>query len=46
MKDKITITLDAEVLQYLQEKAESDSRSISSLVNKIVKDDMQKAKSK
>ena len=44
MKAKITITLDEEVLEYLDEQSKIDSRSISSLVNKIVKNDMQKAK--
>ena len=38
MKDKITITLDKEILKKVITDSEKDSRSISSLINKILKD--------
>lgn len=38
MKKKITITIDEEILRKLQEIAEKEGRTISSLVNKISMD--------
>ena len=38
MKKKITITVDEDVLVKLQEIAQLEGRSISSLLNKISKD--------
>jgi len=38
MKSKITITVDSEVLEQIQKLSESESRSVSSLINKILKD--------
>lgn len=36
-KQQITITLDIEVAQKLQEFCKEDSRSVSSFINKILK---------
>lgn len=38
MKTKIAITLDEEVLELIKELAESESRTVSSQINKILKD--------
>jgi hypothetical protein len=38
MKVKIAITLDEEVLKLVKELAENESRTVSSQINKIVKD--------
>jgi len=38
MKTKITITIDEEILKDIQVIAEKESRTISSQINKILKD--------
>lgn len=38
MKKKITITLDEEVLEKLKQYATEEDRTISSQINKILKD--------
>jgi hypothetical protein len=38
MKAKIAITLDEEILNSVKQLAESESRTISSQINKILKD--------
>jgi hypothetical protein len=38
MKTKIAITLDDEILKLVKELAEDESRTISSQINKILKD--------
>jgi hypothetical protein len=38
MKTKIAITLDQDVLKLIREMANSEGRSISSQINKILKD--------
>lgn len=38
MKKKIAITLDEEVLELLKEYSKSEDRTISSQINKILKD--------
>jgi predicted transcriptional regulator len=38
MKAKITITIDDDVLKKIQKLAEEDSRTVSSQINKILKD--------
>ena len=38
MKAKITITIDDDVLKKIQKLAEKDSRTVSSQINKILKD--------
>ena len=37
-KSKISITLDPEVHDAIMQEAEKDDRSISSMINKILKD--------
>ena len=37
MKDKINITLDRELLGELKEKAKKEDRSLSSLINHLLK---------
>ena len=38
MKKKITITLDEEILEQLKEYVKEEDRTISSQINKILKD--------
>jgi hypothetical protein len=38
MKSKLAITLDEEVLKLVKELAENESRTISSQINKMLKD--------
>ena len=38
MKTKIAITLDEEILKLIKQLAENESRTISSQINKILKD--------
>lgn len=38
MKSKIAVTLDEEIYKLIKELAESESRSVSSQINKILKD--------
>jgi hypothetical protein len=38
MKTKIAITLDEEVLKLVKELAENESRTVSSQINKVLKD--------
>lgn len=38
MKKKIAITLDEEILKKLKEYAEKEDRTVSSQINKILKD--------
>lgn len=44
MKAKITITIDEEVLKAIQVMAEKESRNVSSLINKILKDNVKSDK--
>ncbi len=44
MKVKIAITLDEEILKLVKELAENESRTISSQINKILKNFFSKAK--
>ena len=37
LKEKISITIDADVLKALREKAEADDRSLSQYINLILK---------
>ena len=37
LKDKICISLDPEVVQQIKELAEKDDRSLSSYINKVLK---------
>ena len=38
MKKKIAITLDEEILEHLKEYAKKEDRTVSSQINKILKD--------
>lgn len=38
MKSKIAITIDEEILKLIKELAENESRTVSSQINKILKD--------
>jgi len=44
MKNKIAITLDEEVLKLVKELAEKESRTVSSQINKMLKDYFAKGK--
>ena len=37
LKEKISVTLDSDLLEKLREKAEKDDRSLSSYINLILK---------
>ena len=37
LKEKISITIDADILKELREKAEEDDRSLSQYINLILK---------
>lgn len=37
LKDKISITIDSDLLEKLREKAEKDDRSLSQYINLILK---------
>jgi len=38
MKEKITITIDKDLIEYVNDLANKDSRSLSSTINKILRD--------
>ena len=38
LKEKVSITLDSDVVEKLKQLAEEDDRSFSQLINKILKD--------
>lgn len=38
LKEKISITIDGDILQKLRESAESDDRSLSQYINLILKE--------
>ena len=38
LKEKVSITLDADIVKLIKEKAELDDRSFSQYINKILKD--------
>lgn len=38
LKEKVSITLDSDVVEKIKKMAEKDDRSFSQLVNKILKD--------
>ena len=43
-KEKITITLDLDVHAYILERADKESRSLSSMINVLLKGLMEKEK--
>ena len=42
LKEKISITIDNDVLEKLKQKAEEDDRSLSQFINLILKDYLKK----
>lgn len=42
LKEKVSITLDSDVVQKIKEMAEADDRSFSQYVNMILKEHVQK----
>ena len=38
LKEKVSITLDSDIIEQIKQMAEKDDRSFSQLVNKILKD--------
>jgi len=46
MKEKITITLDKDLIEFINKLANKDSRSISSTINKIIREYQIKNKGK
>lgn len=38
MKEKITITIDTDLVAFVNELANKDSRSVSSTINKIIRE--------
>lgn len=44
LKEKISITIDSDLLAKLREKAEEDDRSVSSFINLILKKYLEEAK--
>lgn len=43
-KEKLSITLDIDVFQYVSDLADKDSRSLSSMINVLLKGIMEKEK--
>lgn len=46
LKSKVSITLDADLIEKLKELAEEDDRSFSQYINLILKDHLQKKTTK
>ncbi|MCI7096242.1 MAG: ribbon-helix-helix protein, CopG family [Clostridiales bacterium] len=44
LKEKISITIDSDLLAKLREKAEEDDRSVSSFINLILKKYLEETK--
>ena len=44
LKEKVSITLDADIIRAIKEQADLDDRSFSQYINKILKDYLQKQK--
>lgn len=42
LKEKVSITLDSDVVQKIKDRAEADDRSFSQYVNMVLKDHVQK----
>lgn len=45
LKEKISITIDSDILQKIRDKAEYDDRSLSSFINLILKKYLEEHKS-
>ena len=46
LKEKVSITLDSDIVKAIKERAEEDDRSFSQYVNKVLKDHIQNKQSK
>ena len=46
LKEKISITIDGDVLEIVRAEAEKDDRSLSQYINLILKEHIRKAKAK
>ena len=44
LKEKISITVDSDVLEAIREEAENDDRSLSQFINIVLKEHLQKKK--
>ena len=44
LKEKVSITLDADVVREIKEMAEQDDRSFSQFINKVLKEHINKEK--
>ena len=44
LKEKISITIDSDILQIAKVKAEEDDRSLSQYINVVLKDHFRKAR--
>lgn len=44
LKEKVSITLDSDVIKEIKDMAEKDDRSFSQFINKILKDYISKSK--
>ena len=45
LKEKISITIDADILKELREQAEADDRSLSQYINLVLKKHLESEKS-
>lgn len=46
LKEKISITVDSDVLEKIREQAEQDDRSLSQYINVVLKDHLKQQESK
>lgn len=46
LKEKISITVDSDVLEKIREQAEQDDRSLSQYINVVLKDHLKTQESK
>ena len=44
LKEKISITIDSDILEKIREKAEQDDRSLSQYINVILKKHLEESK--
>lgn len=44
LKDRISITIDPDILEWAREKSEMDDRSLSQFINLVLKEKMLKEK--
>lgn len=44
LKEKISITIDSDILEILRQKADSDERSLSQYINLVLKEHLKNVK--